>query len=209
MSVPELAPPGGWLPAGVPRLPVPTPRETGLLFRSISLVARAFGRKQVPAVFVLFVRHRRLFWAWLAFAAQLMPFGSLPARDREKLILRTAWLTRCRYEWGQHVEIGLRSGLTDADIVAVTGEAGAAPTARDRLLLAACDELNAGVTLDEATLAALRGEFDARGITELVVLVGHYRMLAGLLNTASLPLDTDMEAVLQAFTERIAGSRVA
>lgn len=203
MSARELARPGGWLPATTPRLPIPTPRETGLVFRSVSGVARAFRRNQEPAVFVLLARHRRLFWAWLAFAAQMMPFGRLPARDREKLILRTAWLTRCRYEWGQHVAIALCAGVTDAEIVALTRDTGAGDTDRDRLLFAASDELNAGVTLSDATLKALRQQYDDRDITELVILVGHYRMLAGLLNTAALPLEADMDAVLGAFNARI------
>lgn len=203
MSAGEFAPPGGWLPATASRLPLPTPRETGLLFRGVSVVARAFGRKKVPDVFVLFARNRRLFWAWLAFAAQMMPFGRLPATDREKLILRTAWLTRCRYEWGQHVEIALRVGVTDAEILAI-GRGPEACTPADRLLLQACDELHAGVTLGESTLKALQARFAARELTELVILVGHYRMLAGLLNSAGLPLDADMEAVLRAFGNRVA-----
>jgi alkylhydroperoxidase family enzyme len=206
MSTRPLVPPGGWLPDGAPRLPLPTPREAGWAFRAVGLLARWFGRQRVPAVFVLFARHRRLFWTWLPFAAQLMPFGRLPAPEREKLILRTAWLCRCRYEWGQHVEVARRAGVGDDEIVRVTQGPEAFPGARDQLLLRACDELVAGATLGDDTLAALREVLDARDVTELVILVGHYRMLAGLLNAAALPLDADMEAELQAFQERVGRS---
>ena len=38
--------------------------------------------------------------------------NDLPAREREIVILRTGFLCKSGYEWTQHVEIGLRSGLT-------------------------------------------------------------------------------------------------
>src|SRR5262245_8389695 len=37
--------------------------------------------------------------------------STLPPRDRELLILRTAWLCRAAYEWGQHVVFGRDCGL--------------------------------------------------------------------------------------------------
>jgi alkylhydroperoxidase family enzyme len=171
------------------------------------MVARAFGRRGVPAVFVLLARHRRLFWTWLLFAAQMMPYGRLPAIERELLILRTAWLCRCRYEWGQHVQMAVRVGVADADIVRVTEGASAFESARVRVMLEACDELLHDASLAAPTLAMLRTYLDARDITELTMLVGHYRMLAGLINAAALPLDADMEAELTAFEARVEGMR--
>lgn len=203
MSARPLAPDGGWHEAVPGRLPLPSPRETGLLFRAVGLAARAFGRRGVPAVFVLLARHRRLFWAWLLFAAQMMPFGRLPAGERELLILRTAWLSRCRYEWGQHVQLAGRVGVADADIVRVTAGASAFGSARLRAMLEACDELLRDATLAAPTLASLQTHLEPRDVTELVLLVGHYRMLAGMLNGAALPLDGDMEAELAAFEARV------
>jgi 3-oxoacyl-[acyl-carrier-protein] synthase III len=40
-----------------------------------------------------------------------MPFGKLPRRDTELVILRVAWRCGCAYEWQQHVPIALRVGL--------------------------------------------------------------------------------------------------
>ena len=52
-----------------------------------------------------------LFRAWLIYSAQLMPFGSLPRRDAELVILRVAWRSREAYEWWHHVPLALRAGL--------------------------------------------------------------------------------------------------
>lgn len=207
MSARPLAPDEGWYEEEPGRLPLPSARETGLLFRASGMVARAFGRRGVPAVFVLLARHRRLFWTWLLFAAQMMPYGRLPAIERELLILRTAWLCRCRYEWGQHVQMAVRVGVADADIVRVTEGAAAFESGRVRVMLEACDELLRDASLGGPTLAMLRTYLDPRDITELTMLVGHYRMLAGLINAAALPLDADMEAELAAFEARVEGMR--
>lgn len=205
MSAQPLTPSGGWYEEAADRLPLPTARETGLLFRTLGRLSCTFGRNSVPAVFVLLARHRRLFWTWLLFAAQMMPYGRLPASERELLILRTAWLCRCRYEWGQHVQMAVRVGVSDQDIVRVTKGAAAFESARIRALLDACDELLRDASLATPTLSNLQAHLDPRDITELVMLVGHYRMLAGLLNAAALPLDADMEAELAAFEARVCG----
>ena len=42
--------------------------------------------------------------------------STLSARERELLILRTAWLRRSEYEYIQHVILGLRAGLTEEEI---------------------------------------------------------------------------------------------
>src|SRR5215470_1888303 len=45
--------------------------------------------------------------------------NDLPAREREIVILRTGFLCKSGYEWTQHVAIGLRAGLTEAEIASI------------------------------------------------------------------------------------------
>lgn len=202
--VDPLQPPGGWAGPEQPRLPPRTPQESGWLFRLVGSLARAFGRRQLPAVFPLLHHHPGLFWGWLHFAARMMPWGRLPAAERELLILRTAWRCRSRYEWGQHVEIALRCGVSDAEIVAMArGEP--APRPGMDLLLRACDELLDAGWLADDTWQALHQRLRPRELIELMMLVGHYRMLAGVLISCGLPLDADMERGLAAFHTRVAG----
>src|SRR5579863_2971735 len=66
-------------------------------------------------IFSTLVRAPGLFRRWLPFAGKLLS-GKLPARDRELLILRTAWNCQAAYEWGHHVAIGLEAGLTPSEI---------------------------------------------------------------------------------------------
>jgi alkylhydroperoxidase family enzyme len=206
VSVPPpegLAPAPGWLDTPSERLSVPTLSQAGWLFRALAKTSRWFGRSQVPGIFLVLNTQRRLFLPWLWFASRLMPYGTLPDTVRELLILRTGWNCRCRYEWGQHVEIGLRTGLCDLDIVQVSQGPQAFEDACQRTTLQACDELCLYNVVQAPTWQALSEHWAPPELVEILVLVGHYRMLAGLLNSAALPLEAPVEACLAAFHERL------
>ena len=205
----ELKPEGGWAGAALPRLIPPPPAQRGLLFRGISLVAKSFGRSQVPDIFSVLHINARLFWAWLFFASRLMPGGRLPARDREKVILRTGWNCRSRYEWGQHVDIALAVGVTDAEIVRVAQGPQACTDEHERALLLACDEMTRDRCVSEQTWAMLASRLNQKLLIELVILIGHYVMIAGFLNSAGLALEQPIEEKLQRFHQRIAGAGLA
>ena len=157
--------PGGW-------------REVG---PGIALLSRVFGKisgTEPPAVFLTLGRNRRLFWGWLHFAGRLMPGGRLPRRQTELVILRVAATCGSEYELTQHRRIGRRSGLSADEVARVEGGGLDGWTGSDRVLLAATDELLDTEDVSDATWVALREEYDERVVIEIVMLVGHYRMLA-------------------------------
>ncbi len=134
-------------------------------------------------IFATLVRHPGLFRRWLPFGGKLLA-GKLPARDRELLVLRTAWRCRADYEWGQHVRIARAAGITDAEIARVAG------TVDDRgwdgfdaVLLRAADELHDDARIGEPTWAALADRYDERQLIEVPMLVGHYHLVAFTLNS--------------------------
>lgn len=197
-----LQPPEGWAEVARERLPAPPLAQRGLAFRGLSRVSKLFGREQLPRIFPVFNINGRLFWAWLLFASRLMPYGKLPARTRELLILRTAWNCRSRYEWGQHLELGLKAGLNDKDVLnlALFPER---LSAVDACLVAACDQLCRDKLIDDALWQQLSLQFSEADLVEIMVLVGHYQMVAGLLVNAGIQLEPAIEAELAAFHQRV------
>lgn len=200
----ELVPEGGWAVAASQRIAAPSRREQGRLFRLLSGISARFGRKQVPHIFTVFGKNPGLFWPWLVFASRMMPYGKLSDPERERIILRTAWNCRCRYEWGQHVELGLKAGLTDADIVKASKGPDAFDDPRARALVQACDDVARNKCISDETWQALRAHYDEPVLIEISILIGHYEMLAGFLNSAGIPLEDDIEKELAAFHARIA-----
>jgi 4-carboxymuconolactone decarboxylase len=144
-------------------------------------------------IFATFVRHPRLFRRWLPFAGVLLA-GSLPARDRELLILRTAHRCGAAYEWAHHLRLGHEAGLDDTEIARVrVGPDADGWTSFDATLLRVVDELHTSQRIAEATWAALSERYDERQLIEVPMLVGHYHLLAFTLNSLGVQVEDGLE----------------
>ncbi len=177
-----------------PRIP-PLP-EAERSEADLELLAQASAPGSAASnIFTTLVRHRRLFRRWLPFGGVLLT-GALPARDRELLILRTGWLCRSPYEWGQHAAIGRAVGLTDAEIRRVADGPDAEGWADwDALLLRAADELHGSHTLSDETWAALSTTYDHKQLIEVPMVVGHYHLVAMTLNTLGVEREPGVEGL--------------
>ena len=173
-----------------PRIVPAQPRELRPLARLVADLAGRVSGGGPPNVFTTLGRHPRLFRAWLRYSAHLMPFGRLPRRDTELVILRVAWQCRSAYEWQQHVPLALRVGLTPDEIAGVAGESPSGALAeRQRTLVAVCDEMLARRALSDATWNAVRASLRDREAIELCLLVGHYQGLASTLGALGIQVD--------------------
>jgi 4-carboxymuconolactone decarboxylase len=134
-------------------------------------------------VFTTLVRHPRLFRHWAPFGGALLLAGSLPGRDRELLILRTAWNKGCGYEWAHHVPMARDAGLGEEIDRVADGPGAPGWTPFEAALLQAVDDLHADAVISEATWRRLAERFDERQLIEVPMLIGHYTLLAFTLNS--------------------------
>lgn len=135
-------------------------------------------------VFTTLARHPELFAAWLPFSSQLLLAGDLPFAERELVILRVARNCESPYEWGQHVRIAAKAGLSSDDMARVAaGPDAPGWTERQSLLLRATDELHSGARIGRSTWEGLAQHLTERQLIELPMLVGHYHLLAFTLNS--------------------------
>jgi AhpD family alkylhydroperoxidase len=167
-----------------PRIPPLAPADRDETARSLLTGVDGVGSEL--NIFTTLVRHPNLFRRWSTFAGSLLLAGKLPPRDRELLILRTAWNNRCEYEWGQHVPFARDAGL-DAEIDAVI-EGPKAPGLDpfDATLLQAADELHRDSAMSEDTWARLRERYDDRQLIEVPMVVGHYTLLGYTINSLGI-----------------------
>jgi alkylhydroperoxidase family enzyme len=141
-------------------------------------------------VYTTLVRHPDLFADFMVLGRRLLRQSSLEPRDREMLILRTAYRCRARYEWSHHDVLGRRAGLTDADLAVLSVVAvgpDVAPAAA--LLIRAADELVGDHVLSDDTWAALSEAYSQNQVIEICMLVGEYGMLAGTLNSLGVQIE--------------------
>ena len=126
---------------------------------------------------------------FLELGTELSANSTIPPRDRELAILRVGWLCGAPYEWGEHVIVARRIGLSEEEIARAT-EGSAAPgwTERERALLRAVEELHTDSMISDAGWDDLAGHFDQRQLLELPMLVGHYHLTAFVQNALRIPL---------------------
>jgi alkylhydroperoxidase family enzyme len=145
-------------------------------------------------IFPTFAQHPELFRAWLRFGGYLLTSGKLSGRDRELLILRTAANCRSSYEWGQHVRISLAGGIERETVDRVrAGPDAEGWSEHEAALLRAADELHEASRISDETWAKLAEDYDTERLIEVAMVVGHYTMLAGALNSFGVELDEGLE----------------
>ena len=112
---------------------------------------------------------------YVAYVGYFVRNATIPTRERELLILRTAWLSRGDYIWGRHNVIGQDAGLTKEEISRVTAGPDAAGWSDfDAALLRASDDLHARRFVSDATWNTLAQRYSESQLREVVMIVGNY-----------------------------------
>ena len=121
---------------------------------------------------------------------------SIPLRDKELIILRTAWLSRGDYIWGRHNLMGREAGLTEDEIARVTkGPDAPGWNEFDALLLRSADELHLNRFISHPTWAGLASRYSQQELREVVLIVGNYTQLAMFQNTLGVQLPAEIKGL--------------
>jgi 4-carboxymuconolactone decarboxylase len=171
-----------------PRIPPVT--EDSTLDSEARELLQATNLGPAVNIFGTLIHHPKLFKRWLVFANHVLFKSTLPARDRELLILRTGWRCDAEYEWGQHVIIGKAVGLSDEEIGRIAdGPDAAGWDPFDAVLMRAADELHDDYFLSDSTWEALSERYSSQQIMDVVFAVGQYTLVSMALNSFGVQLD--------------------
>jgi 4-carboxymuconolactone decarboxylase len=164
----------------IPRI---APVELGDGDPSVQELLAPLGERSSSNFFRTLVRHPRIFKRWIPYGHVLLN-GSLPARDRELLVLRAAHRAQSSYEWSQHEPIALASGLIGDEIGRVRlGPDEPGWSDSDATVLRAADELIDDHTLSDAIWKRLSERYDEQQMIEVPMVVGLYYSMGFALNT--------------------------
>jgi 4-carboxymuconolactone decarboxylase len=145
----------------------------------------------VMNLYTTLANHPKMGERWLTFASYILRESTLPARDREILILRIGWLCRSEYEFAQHTRVGKSAGLKDEEIKRITLGANASGwDPFDATLIRAADELHADAFITDATWNALAKRYNQQQLMDVVMTVGNYNLVSMLLNTFGVQLES-------------------
>lgn len=139
---------------------------------------------ELPDAVATMLRHPEYYRAQVDYVTARAQSLVLAKRDLEILILRTAWLCKSGYSWGEHVKFGKQAGLTGEEIERLTEGSGAPGWAdRDCAIVRLAEELHENCDLSDETWAVVSAHFDEKEIIEMLVMAGFYREVAYLYNT--------------------------
>ena len=155
------------------------------------LAAPMVSRGTMLNIFRTLLNHpdaMRGFMGWGSYV--LSKKNTLPSREREIVVLRTGFLCGSGYEWTQHVPIGQRAGLSDAEIAAIKlGSEAPSWSAADAALIQASDELHNRQFISDSTWQKLKTHFSEKQCMDVVFTAGQYTQVSMLLNTFGVQLD--------------------
>jgi 4-carboxymuconolactone decarboxylase len=159
-------------------------KQTGLL----TPYERSDG--SVLNVLTTISRHPGLFERFMPFVLYVLQEQTLPARDREMLILRIGWLNQAKYEFGQHTLGGKRAGLTEDEILRITkGPDDPGWNDIDAALIRAADELYHDAIISDSTWNTLSERYDEKQLMDVVFTVGLYNLVCWALNSFGVQLE--------------------
>jgi alkylhydroperoxidase family enzyme len=151
-------------------------------------------RGRILNIFRTLAHHPALLRRWTVFGNHVLFKSTLPARERELVILRIGWLCRSEYEWGQHARIGREAGLTAEEICRIPIGADAKGwSAADADLLRATDELRHDARVSDATWKRLSERYNTQQMLDLLFAVGQYNLVSMVLNSCGVQRDPGVE----------------
>lgn len=143
----------------------------------------------LPEIVRTMLRHPELFARQTDMGIQLLGQGALSGRDRELAVLRIGWLCQAPYEWGEHVHVAKKVGITSAEIERITaGSAAPGWCEHEQAILRAVEELYENAIISDATWATLAKRLDERQLIELPIVIGQYQTVAYYQNSLRLRL---------------------
>ncbi len=176
--------------AAAPRFAPRTAAELDEAQRALIAQFAPLGMRNAVATYV---RYPALASAMLPYTEFLLTKSTLPARDRELLWLRTAWLARSDYLWANRAPAARRAGLSDAELTRIAlGPDAPGWQPFDAALLRAADELHVDAFVSDATWIVLAKRYDANQLTDLLYGVGEITMHAAFARTLRIEVEPEL-----------------
>lgn len=145
----------------------------------------------IPEYMRVVIKHPELFRCHMDLGSAIFN-GRLPPRERELAVLRIAWLSQSPYEWGEHVGISQRFGVTPEEVGRIQqGSSTPGWSEHDAAILRGVEDLLADYGLADATWTVLARTWDEPQLIEFLMIVGHYVATAFVQNTLRIRLTGD------------------
>jgi len=150
------------------------------------------GSDQNPVLMTL-AHHPKLAELFSALNIHLLSTTSLPLRERQIAIMRTAWICDARYMWSSHLRTSLRRGLEPALFAPLqVGASDPYFTEFERVVIRATEDLVRDRLISDANWQALAHEWCAKQLLDFMFTVGTYVCIAGVMRSTGVQREEEL-----------------
>ena len=140
-----------------------------------------------------FAHHPQLANAFSGLNVHLLSTNTLPVKQRQIAIMRTAWITGAVYMWSSHLSTSLSLGLSPEMYGPIQrGADDPYFTEFERVVIRATDELVRDRMIGDAMWQALSAEWDNQQLLDFMFTVGCYAMVAGVMKSTGAQRDAGL-----------------
>jgi alkylhydroperoxidase family enzyme len=150
------------------------------------------GSDQNPVLWT-FAHHPRLADLFSALNIHLLTTTTLPLRERQIAIMRTAWLCEARYMWSSHLRTSLRRGL-EPELFKPLQVGASDPyfTDFERTVIHATEDLVRDRLISAANWQALAVQWDNKQLLDFMFTVGTYVLVAGVMRSTGVQREPEL-----------------
>jgi len=123
----------------------------------------------------------------------LLLTNSVPVRQRQIAIMRTAWITKATYMWSSHLRTSMSFGL-EPELYRPLQVGADDPyfTEFEKVIIRATEELVNDRKIGEANWAALSAEWSHEQMLDFMFTVGAYVLVAGVMRSTAVEREPDL-----------------
>ena len=144
-------------------------------------------------VLLTFAHHPKLADLFSQLNIHLLSSNTLPVKQRQIAIMRTAWICKSTYMWSSHLRTSARAGLSpDMYLPIQRGAEDPYFSEFERLVMRATDELVNDKKLSETHWQALMQEWSNEQMLDFLFTVGVYVTVAGVMRSCGVGRRTEL-----------------
>ncbi len=181
-----------------PRMPPVSPDETDpdVLAFLERWSSQAFRNADTNPVLLTFAHHPQLADLFSQFNIHLLRTNTLPVKQRQIAIMRTAWICKATYMWSSHLNTSRRAGL-EPDFYRPVQVGADDPyfTDFERVVIRATEELVNERKVSEENWRLLMAEWNHQQMLDFLFTVGTYAAVAGVMRSTGVQRDEELRAL--------------
>ncbi len=146
-----------------------------------------FNNVDSNPVLLTFAHHPALANAFSPLNVHLLTENTLPVKQRQIAIMRTAWICKCTYMWSSHLRTSQRCGLS-IDMFEPVKNGAEDPFFNEfeRSVIRATEDLVNEKRIGDDNWQALAAQWSKQQLLDFMFTVGCYVMVAGVMNSAGV-----------------------